>query len=323
MVMTEQQWGKVLTPYDKLIQPDPLLQRMYEFPEGDPIISAELIMEHCPDVFFPLDPPNKRYEKLVNRLIGDFQFARTYNVGFMVLTGPIGAGKDTGLTWWAMVMRMLWPTRPLLAEFYFKPRFKELFGEYTFVNPQILYDWGLQMEKLGEEMGTNLSENDIRDWIVEGEGGERQALKLRNAICLVNELRTWFYKRVNMSKTNRLGTGLLADLRHAHMMWIGATQYLNELDPEGCQKKINYHVECRPDAERPDWFNYAVHKIHGFSAGGWQAMGDSSLLQVYGRDVYPFFWSDAPVDIMPKTSIIKPKPKKEKKKKQDEYDDDD
>lgn len=308
--MTMPQVGKLLTPYDKLIRPDPIIQRMYEFPEGDPLISAELIMEHCPDIFYPLDPPQKRYEKLVNRLVGDFEFVRNYNVGFTVGTGPIGAGKDTFLAWMACVMRMLWPTRPLLAEFYFKPRFRELFGEYTYVDPQILFNWGLQVEELAKKLGQNLTQQEIQEWLIDGTAG-KEAIKLRDCIMLVNELRTWFYKRVSMSKTNRLGTGLLAGLRHAHMMWIGATQYLNELDPEGCQKKINYHVECRPDYYRPDWFNYTVHKIHGFSAGSWQAMGSSAYLEVYGRDVYPFFWSDAPVDIMPKTSILKPKKKKQ------------
>ena len=313
--MTAPLVGKLLTPYDKLIQPDPILQRMYEFPEGDPLISAELIMEHCPDIFYPLDPPNKRYEKLVNRLIGDFEFVRKYNIGFVVLTGPIGAGKDTGLAWWAMIMRMLWPTRPLLAEFYFKPRFKELFGDYTYVDPQILFNWANQIEELGKKMGQNLTQQDIQEWLIDGKAG-KEAIKLRDSIMLVNELRTWFYKRVSMSKTNRLGTGLLAGMRHAHMTWFGATQYLNELDPEGCQKKINYQVDCRPDPFRLDWFTYSIYRYHGFNAGSWQAGGSSSYLEVYGRDVYPFFWSDAPVDIMPKTSIIKPKPKKQKGEEQ-------
>jgi len=312
-------FGKCLTPYDKLIQPDPLLKKMYEFPEGDPLISAELIVEHCHDMFYPLDPPDVRYEKIATRLIGDFEFVRQQNIGFMVLTGPIGAGKDTGLTWWACVMRMLWPTRPLLAEFYFTPLFKELFGDYTFVDPQILRDWGNQVQELARKMGQSLSREEIRDWLIEGKAG-KEAIKLRNAIMLVNELRTWFWKRRSTTKTNELGQGLLATLRHSHMMWIGATQYVNELDPEGCQKKINYHVECRPDPYIPDWFNYSVHKIHGFNAGSWQAMGDSSLLRVYGRDVYPFFWSDNPAEIMVKTSIDKRRVRKVKQEDEEELD---
>jgi hypothetical protein len=324
MVMTLPAVGKVLTPYDQLIQPDPILGRMYEFPEGDPVVSAQLIMEHCPELYYPLDPPARRFDKLVSKLTRDFEFVRRYNIGFMVLDGPIGAGKDVGLTWFASVMRMLWPTRPLLAEFFFTDRFRELFGNYQFITPQYLRDQALLVEALAAKMGEELSKEDVQDWLVEGKAG-KEAIKLRNSIIMVNELRTWFWKRRSTSKTNELGQGLLATLRHSHMMWLGATQFVNELDPTGCQQKINYHVRCRPDAYFPDWFNYEIRKITGFNSTGWDATGSNTFLKVYGRDVFNLYVSDNPAEIMVKTRIDKPKPKKKDKKQledellEDEY----
>jgi hypothetical protein len=96
------------------------------------------------------------------------------------------------------------------------------------------------------------------------------------------------------------------------MLWAGATQFVNELDPEGCQHKINYHVRCRPNAYLLDYFDYEIRKITGFNASGWDATGYNTSLTLYGRDVFNLYTSDNPAAIMVKTKIDKPKKKKPK-----------
>jgi hypothetical protein len=160
-----------------------------------------------------------------------------------------------------------------------------------------------RVEELAEHTGAHLSREERDDWVAEGKAG----IVLRRAIVVVDEIDTWANKYRASSKTNEFVMGYMSRYRHFLSLFVGACPKKSKLNPD-VRDDFMYEIYCSPDNYKPDYFNYVWLTISGIGPAGIQTVARKESSTIYGRPIYPFFESTAPVSV-----ITKNNPRKKKK----------
>lgn len=251
---------------------------------------------------FP-EAPSRAYDpQLFAQDEGEKDFLRDFQLGKMGIFGPEGSGKGVLLTWLAMRFKRFWPTRPLVTDFYLTDEFKQDFGDYIYMDQYIMMEQINKTEEMAAQVGKQLSKEEKEEWLADGKAG----IVLRNAILLLDEFDNWANKYRCSSKVNEMIMGLFSRFRHFKMLVVGACPKKSKLNPD-VQDDFMYEIYCRPHGKFPDRFDYTWFTISGMGPMGRKEVARTDTSEIYGRPVYPYFWTDAPVSVISKN---RPKSKK-------------
>jgi len=207
-------------------------------------------------------------EGLSDEEIEEAEFIRPYTLGLMIVSGMLGAGKDTFATMWSWLIKRYFPGRHVLRDE--KPR--QLFGSYTPFTPQLLMAdlermkreaTGEFKEALGEMTAAERSEALVEKWVKQRGHG-----LLQYSVVHLTEFHKYMDCHRTGSKVNHIMGSLIKYTRHLDMLIIGNAQIVNELDRQRCLPYVNYEVRCRPSRLYEGVFIYTIYKGNQITHGG-------------------------------------------------------
>jgi hypothetical protein len=224
---------------------------------------------------------------------------RNYRIGKMGVFGQEGSGKGVFLAWLARFTKMFWPTRTLITDYPLEATFERKYGKYTLVDPESMMEFIIKTEELAKKKIKDFkTEEEKQDWTIDGLAN--YGIVLRNSVMELDEFDVWANNRRSGSKVNDMIQGIFKRHRHYKILIVGACPDEHDLDKR-VAPRLNYKVYCSPVDSMPDHFFYEFVTVSGMGIAGIRRISESRTFTLYGRPIYPLFWTDAPTAVISRT----------------------
>ena len=218
----------------------------------------------------------------------EVEFYAQIKTGVMVITGEPGSGKETFMHF------LLWKLRTLFKGFRVlldkKPRM--LFGRYIPFSEEILMDeWKNLSDRyrsgkydLKRDFARYSKKKEIINQLVNHWTEQNESL-FYNAGMGLAEFWRYFYNREPHNPMNKAVSPLLRRYRHHHLLVIGTTPDIEELDTKSCLRRLTHEIRCQ-QTSIPGYHAYTIYKRRQFQG--------SSIIEVASKPIVLFVDAKAP-----------------------------
>lgn len=204
--------------------------------------------------------------------------------GLIVVTGFPGSGKGLFMVWLAWMMRFMFGKK-IGSDFRPRKYFDEVVypanNRYFPFNETVMRGDFDRMKQVAKGRGLTVNkESDLGNLWVAREG----AVKLQNAILLLDELWRYFHRRRPHGKMNFAVGGLIKVFRHLDLCIIGAAPNANELDVKTCLQYQTHEVSCDWLTTKRNTTRATIKRIRCVESNGMrQSVGKPFFIDVDGK----------------------------------------